>query len=218
MGGSESFIRYIILFLIVLIPLMYIGWNNDEPFRANSLDNPQWDYDILGNNNETNTFFTYEDANNYLRVSEFIGMVNKIKQIIINKLVDMGSQCQNMNGLEYDKLSENQITLSCHNDVAQIEEQIVLAITKYIIGYIQNKFKININPYQIIGDLMVHLNLLEAVVYPLMYSTLYTINGVQYVTPGKIKETVNNIDIKNVLYTTLSKRGIICIPDSDDHV
>lgn len=221
MNGSEGIITYIILVLIMVILFVYIGrkiFKKSELFRANSLDNPQWDTNILGNNNATNTFFTYQNENNYLNVSEFNEMVNRIKQIISNSLIGLGSQCQAINGLEFDKLVENQITLSCHNDVAQIQEQIILAITRYIIGHIQNKFGININPYQIIGDMMIHLNLLEAVIYPLMYSTLYTINGIQYVTQSKIIDTVNNLDIKNVLYTTLTKRGIKCIPDSDDHI
>lgn len=224
---TESIVPYVIFIFFVLFLCIIILLKNcnqtlgnpcgeTETFRANSLDSPEWDYEILGDNSATTTFFTYRNVDNYLRVAEFTEMINRIKQIITVTLIDLGKECQNMNGLEYDRLGEYQITLSCHNDVAHMEELVILAITRYIIGYVQNKFGININPYQIIGDMMQNLNLLEAVIYPLMYSTLYTVNGIQYVTESRIRETVDNLDIKNVLYTTLSKRGIVCIPDSDD--
>jgi len=158
MGLYETMILITTIFLIILL-----FTTRSEGFDQN--DENQYET----GNYPGDTFFTYQNTNNYLRVAEFTEMVNRIKQIIAETLQDLGKQCQGINGTEYDRLAENQITLSCHNDVGQIEEQIILGITRYVIGHIQNKFGININPYQIIGDMMTHLNLLESTVYPLMY-------------------------------------------------
>jgi hypothetical protein len=114
-------------------------------------------------------------------------------------------------------LDPHQLTLNCNNDVARMEQEIIHDMTMSVIKHISQKYQININPYQIIGDMAMHLNLSEDVLYPLMYSSLYTVHGIQYVTIEKIKDTVNhNLDVKDILYTTLGKRGIVIIPDHDD--
>ena len=71
----------------------------------------------------------------------------------------------------------------------------------------------------IIHDLMTHLNLLEKVIYPLQNSNLYTLHGIQYITVNSIKNIVtNNLVVKDVLYTVLSRRNITVINNNDGHI
>ena len=90
-------------------------------------------------------------------------------------------------------------------------------ITINTIFHVKQSHRVNLNPYQLIGDFMLHLNLLDNVIYPLMYSNLFTVHGVQYFNKNTLGEKVYfNLIIRDVLFTTLLRRGIEVIQDKDN--
>lgn len=191
-----------------------------ECFRANHMETDILDvtYDSL--KDDMITPHTHHHVKNYLSNRVFIGMVHEIRRIIINKLVQYGKICQNMHGDEV-KLADGKqaLSLACQNNPWEIEESIIMNIVEYLRSFIQNKFNINLNPYIVIHDLMRHLNLLEGVIYPLQFSGLYTVHGVQYMNENIVTQMVNtNLDVKNVLLSILGRRGITLLVDTDQHI
>jgi hypothetical protein len=190
-----------------------------ERYKANNINNTDVDFlDIITDNNFS--LQTHRNIVHRLNSSEFIDIVEQINVIISDKIIAYTKLCQGMNGddalLPNEKYSLN---LACHIDAWSIEEDIVKDITKYIIKYIKIKFNMNLNPYHIIHDLMRHLNLLEAIIYPLKYSGLYTVHGIQYTNEKYIRQKVDtHLDIKDVLYTTLTRRDIILFMDTDQQI
>ena len=152
-------------------------------------------------------------APQYMNNADFVKMVNNIKQIIVNTIVEYGAKCNDMNGYTFsDRLEQQQLTFTCYSDMNEIEENIILRITSYIIKTVKSLTNINLNPYYLVNIMKLHLGLKEGLVYPLGYSELYTKHGVQYFTKNMIISKVNtNLDINNTLFTIISNRGIVLL-------
>jgi len=155
----------------------------------------------------------YNMAPQYMNNTDFIKMVNNIRQIIINTVIEYGKNCNDMNGHTFsDRLEQHQLTFKCYSDMNEIEENIILRITTYIIKIIKSMADINLNPYYLVNIMKLHLGLKEGLLYPLGYSELYTKHGVQYFTKNMVSDKVNtNLDINNVLFTIISSRGIVLL-------
>lgn len=193
----------------------------DEPFKAHNLDNPETDLlDQIPDDDITSGKHTHYHIVNHLSAKETIDMMTDIKKIIVDKIVEYGTTCQQMNGDEVG-FSDGKINISlaCVSDPYAVEEDIVLEVTKYIRTVIKNKFNIDLSPYIVIADLLRELNLLEGVIYPSQHSHLYTVHRVQYTNRRIIEQIVNtNINVRHVLYTVLSRRNITLEIDTDQHI
>jgi hypothetical protein len=142
-----------------------------------------------------------------ISTKDFDQMTTMIKNIIYNDIINYAKTCSTMNGS--DGPEPNQMTLQCIADTMSMKDEITNHIAEYIIDQIGNKFNINLNPYQVIGDFMVNLDLINDVINPLLSSGLYTIHGIQYFDKNMLTNIISsNQDIQNVLYTTLQHRGI----------
>lgn len=221
---KNTYVQYIIIVFALLTMFIIIDryftscQEKYEQFRANNLNNPNIEL-LDTTHDDTFTPHTHHHVVHYLSVKEFTLMVKHIKNIIIKSIIDHAESCQQMNG--DDKLGDghHNRSLSCQTDPWGVEEEIVLKITQFIREHIKNKFNINLNHYHIIHDLMRHLNLLEAVIYPLRYSGLFTVHGIQYTSEKSIKQRVHfNLDVKDVLYTIITRRNISLLVDTDRHI
>ena len=142
----------------------------------------------------------------FLSPKEFNYMVSQIKIIIFYDIMNYAKVCADMNGS--DGPESNQMTIQCAEPTA-IKSEITNHVAEYIINTIRQKFNINLNPYQVVGDFMNNLDLIRDIIDPLLNTNIYTVHGIQYFD----KNMLNNIiysyqDIQDVLYTTLQKRGI----------
>lgn len=156
-----------------------------------------------------------ESPMKYMTTQEFDEMIAKIRKIVYQDIIKYSKMCSEMNG--DDGPQPNQMTLKCNTDPQGMQEDIVNHIAEYIIDHIKKTRGVNLNPYQVTGDFMIHLNLLEDVIYPLMYSDLYTVHGIQYFDKNILGEKVYyNLMIRDVLFTTLLRRGIEVIDDQDN--
>lgn len=162
----------------------------------------------------------FNNAPKYMLVSDFSNMVVIISDIVLDMLMEYGSKCQSADGyIVRDRIEEHQKTLSCYNDLVDIEERIILKITAFIYSYIDKKFGIKLNPYYSINLMKIHLNLLESILYPLAYSSLYTEHGIQYFNEKTARDLIHtNLRIHDVLFTIISSRGIILIENVDNIV
>jgi hypothetical protein len=207
-GENKTHLIIILIVLVIIICIVYVEPN--ENFKG-YFEDP--DIDLL----DINTDIMNNVGVQHLRATDFSEIVNEMKEIIFRKVIEYGELCKGTNGL--DILQKTQYSLGCYSDVAKIEDGIVMEISRYVIDYIKVKFNVNINPYQIVDDMKNHLELLETVIYPLSNTGLYTLYGEQYFTKSTIKRIINNdFLIKNVLYTTLSRRGIDVIIDDDKNI
>jgi hypothetical protein len=222
----ENKLIIIIVVLILLIFLIFCQNDNthllQHPFQHQNayeyeerfVANYDSDIDLFDINKDG-----YKLVDNYMTVTEFSKMTNQIKLIVSNEIIKYGKQCQAINGEEKDKIETQQLTLNCQNDVVGMEKDIIYAISNYVIDYIKNRYHIDINPYQIINNFYIHLDLKEDIIYPLLYSNLYTINGIQYFSKHMARKIVNeNLHIDDLLYTTITRRGIIVIIDDDKNI
>jgi hypothetical protein len=151
----------------------------------------------------------------YMSVSDFSDLLNQIRTLLVNKILEYSKNCQTMDG--YSGLEKNQLSLKCYTSDEELEEDLILNISKYIINFLKSRYNITVNPYSILGDMMSHLNLMEDVLYPLMYSDIYTLHGEQYFTKEKVIEDVYyNLKLKDLLQTVLTRRGILVVIDHDD--
>jgi hypothetical protein len=142
-----------------------------------------------------------------ISTKDFDQMTTEIKKIIYVDIINYANTCSSMNGS--DGPEPNQMTLQCISDTMSIKEDITNHIAEYIIDHISDKFNINLNPYQVVGDFMVNLDLINDVINPLLFSGLYTVHGIQYFDKNMLSKIISsNQDIQNVLYTTLQRRGI----------
>jgi hypothetical protein len=205
-------IPVVIVFFIVALYLL----SNKEGFRANNInikdvnvnmskpdyENPSLPYTSL---------YLDQNTRNVISKRDLTDIVDNVREIIINDLVKYGKICQEMNGDEVKMADGNYaLSLMCNNNPWEIEKEIVNNIVKSIRDIIQKRFNINMNPYLLYHDISRNLNLLEGVIYPLQYSGLYTIHGIQYINKDVIRNKVNrNLDIKDTLLTALSRRDII---------
>lgn len=228
----------IVLILCVIFIILIIAHNNtydnQEHYTANNLENIKRGLLVQDvNDNVPRTFVPFYKkgiqpgsdihkellALNYIDSSYGMLMIRDIHGIIIDKIIEYARACSDMNGA--DGMSDGKInmTLACVNDPYVLEEDTNYEIAKYIIRTIRKMFNITMTPYIVIADLMRHLNLLEAVIYPLQFSGLYTIHGIQYTNRNMIKRMVEtNLKVKDVLYTILSRRNIIIRVDTDQQM
>ncbi len=209
--GNILFILFVVI-IIIWIRIAYISNNTS--------------YDIIGE-----TFVDKIDDDNtdlleirledkllgpmrYISVYNFNKIVETIRSIVYRDLYVYSKKCATMNGDDGPETS--QMTLFCHNSINDIHEEIVSHIAEYVIDHIKSDYGVNLNPYQVTGDFMTQLNLLEDVINPLMYSNLYTVHGIQYFNEYMLEQKVYyNLKIRDVLYGTLLRRGIDVSPDID---
>lgn len=189
-----------------------------ENFSSNDILNS--DMTIMGNSlcssNSDDSFLINRKT---ITSETFVIMNDAIKDIVIDIIIEYANICKDMNGS--DGLGDNKstLTLSCNTDPWDMEEKIVEKITDYIKTEVYRLLEIDIDRLIIVHDLMKHLNLLENIIYPLQNSNLYTVHGIQYITVNNIKNIVMyNLEVKDVLYTILSRRNITVINNSDKHI
>lgn len=240
--SSYSEYRNIFIVIIVLVIIFAIYQSTRNSFNESmcSINN---DIKIINNqnynkNNNLEGFLKKSDCSNgkcedtslleignnlllspvhYISVNNFNSMVIDLHSLIVASLKDQVATCKDMNG--DDGLEKTHMTFNCINDVEGIQDVVINRLAAYIIEYIKYVYKINMNPHLIISDFKNNLNLLEAVIYPLVYSNLYTINGIRYFTNYMLMDKVaNNLKLSDVLLTTLQRRGIDVLPDTDNHL
>lgn len=154
----------------------------------------------------------------YMNTNEFNYLIDNIKDICYNTIKKEVSICNDMGGNSSHSLEKYQMTFNCISDVKDIETNVINNISDYLIQYIKSRYKINLNQYAVIMDFKMNLELLENVIYPLLYSKLYTINGINYFNDQMLKNAVyNNLYVSDTLYTTLMRRAIDVKPDTDNH-
>jgi hypothetical protein len=226
MIDKNLLLSILVIILIVIIIYMMCGENKIEPLTANYLDEPEImllqkyneDLDDDDTSNPSKEKI-HKNAVNYFKVSEFTELVLDIKEKIAGMLINYGRTCREQNG--EDKLGdgEYELSLNCITNPQEIEDSILLEVFKIIHKYILDKYHINLNFHAVMFDLYNHLDLLEKGIYPLMYSELYTINGIQYTTQSKIINLVNtNLPVHDVLYTIISRRNIVLDMDTDQNI
>lgn len=200
-----------------------------ENFRANGLDNPVIDqgtgdnaYTLLnppfsagGQDTMSHRLIVHQVSN-----KELIGLITEIEAFISNTIIDQARTCQAMHGDEVQLHDGKRgLSLACVTDPYDLRDQIIDGIYEMIYQYVKSRFGINMNPYVVYHDLHMHLGLMEGVIYPLQYSGLYTVHGVQYTNEDWIRTKVHdNIDVRHVLFTVLSRRNIEIEVDTDQHV
>jgi len=203
--------------------------SNIEHFRANGIDNPvidqgAWDnsYTKLnpplsagGKDTMSQRLIVHQISD-----KEFIALITEIKAYIANTIIDQAQTCQAMHGDEV-KLHDGKrgLTLACVTDPYALEKQIIDGVYEMIYQFVKSRFNINMNPYLVYHDLHMHMGLMERIIYPLQFSGLYTVHGVQYTNKDWIRTKVHdNLDIRNVLFTVLSRRNIEIEVDTDQQV
>jgi hypothetical protein len=204
--------------IIILVLLIINTYYRYEGFNANELSNS--DIATLGKSlcsstNDDNILINRKT----ITADMFVTMNETIKQIVIDMILDYANNCKGMNGSDGIGNNDTILTLACNTDPWSMEHNIVLKITDYIKDEISRLLHINMNKLIILHDLMRHLNLLEQVIYPLQNSNLYTLHGIQYITVNSIKNIINNnLRVKDVLYTVLSRKNINVINNNDEHI
>lgn len=171
----------------------------------------------------------------YISVDNFNKMITDLRFLIIASLKQQANMCNDMNGADtlpafFPPTRENpnvkgskpqitHMTFNCVNDIESVQDIVINQISTYIIEYAKFAYNINMNPQLIIKDFTNNLNLMDNVVYPLLYSRKYTIQGINYFTNRMlIDKVVNSLELQNVLITTLQRRGIELLPDSDNYL
>lgn len=206
--------------------------NNNEPienFTANGIDNPvidqgTWEnaYTLMnppltagGKDTMSQRLIVYQVSD-----KEFIALVTQIKGLIANLIITYAKTCQDMHGDEV-KLHDGKraLTLACVTNPYDLQEKIIDQVYEMIYQFVKSRFNISMNPYMVYHDLNMQLNLMEGIIYPLQFSGLYTVHGVQYTNEDWIRNKVqDNLDVSSVLMTTFSRRGIEIQVDTDQQV
>ena len=200
----------------IYIDRSYDYTNNSYDFFTANLDP---NIDLLKIPQDATNNYEEKLVNNYMSVSEFTHMIHVLKRILVAVLVKKGQGCSDMTGEEKEAQLPQQLSLACYTDAESIKEELIIVMTKYLIQYVKQRFKINLNPYQVINNFYVHLDLEEAIIDPLMYSQLYTMHGIQYYNEKLAKKIVDgNLHLNDVIFTTLQQRGIEVIIDNDQHI
>lgn len=216
-------ITIIIIFLVIVILIAYsYGANcsvnsieNQERFGVNKADCSDakcQDTSLLeiGNN-------LLLPPTHYISTDNFNKMVIDLRALIITTLRDQARMCSGMNG--DDGLEKTHLTFNCINDIEGVQDIVTNRIATYIIEYAKYVYNINMNPQLIISDFTNNLDLLESVIYPLLYSRRYDVHGINYFTNEMlVDKVVNGIKIQNVLISTLQRRGIELLPLTDNHI
>jgi hypothetical protein len=206
--------------------------NTDSPienFRANGIGNPvidqgTWDnaYTLLnpphsagGKDTMSHRLIVHQVSNR-----ELIALITEIKAYIANTIIKFAKTCQNMHGDEVQLHDGKRgLSLACVSDPYALKDQIIDGVYEMIYQFIKSRFNINMNPYVVYHDLNMHMGLMERIIYPLQFSGLYTVHGVQYTNEDWIRNKVHdNIDVRHVLFTVFSRRNIEIEVDTDQHV
>jgi transcriptional regulator NrdR family protein len=196
-----------ILIIIFLITIIII-----TKFCANEKFNNENFYSEINHD--------YKLSPHHIKTSEFNRMISEINYITYKSIYNMAYSCLEMNGNGKPShyFGNQNITLQCYNDDQEISNNVINKIHDYIQDKIKEYTNVNIQSSIIYHDLHKNLNLKQKIIYPLKYSGLYAKHKIQYVTSDMIKNTViKNIDIKNILMTIISRRGIVLVNDSDNH-
>lgn len=206
--------------------------NNDdapiENFQASAVGNPvidqgTWDnaYALLSPPRTAGgkDSMSHREIKNQVPNTEFLDLITVIKTMISDKLISYAETCQEMHGHEAKpRLGDGKraLTLECVSDPYALQDEIIRDTYELIYTYIKDKFGINLNPYSVHHDLHMHMNLMEGLIYPLQYSGLYTVHGVQYTNSDWIRNKVqNDIDVRHILMTVFARRNIEVEVDTD---
>jgi hypothetical protein len=200
-----------------------------ENFRANGIGNPvidqgTWDnaYTLLnppitagGKDSMSQRLIVHQVSN-----KELIALITEIEAYISNTIIKFAKTCQDMHGDEVQLHDGKRgLSLACVTDPYALKDQIIDGVYEMIYQFVKSRFDINMNPYVVYHDLNMHMGLMEGVIYPLQFSGLYTVHGVQYTNEAWIRTKVHdNIDVRHVLFTVFSRRNIELEVDTDQHV
>jgi hypothetical protein len=200
-----------------------------ENFRANGIDNPvidqgTWEnayaklnppFTAGGDDTMSHRLIVHQVSN-----KELIALITEIEAYIANTIIDQARTCQDMHGDEVQLHDGKRgLSLACVTDPYNLRDQIIDGVYEIIYHFIKSRFGINMNPYVVYHDLHMHMGLMERIIYPLRFSGLYTVHGVQYTNEDWIRTKVHdNIDVRHVLFTVFSRRNIELEVDTDQHV
>lgn len=188
------------------------SWKDPYLQKAECSDTHCEDTKLLKLNHEL-----LEHSDRYMTVDEFNKVIMDLQSLTVSSLKDQVSACSDMNGA--DGWEKKHMTFECMDDVEGIEDDVIDRLTAYMIEYGKAIFGINLNPIIVFRDFKVYLNLLEDIIYPLMYSNLYTVNGIQYFTePMLVEKVVHNLKMLDTVYTILQRRGIEVLPTNDHDI
>lgn len=200
-----------------------------ENFTANGIDNPvidqgTWEnaYALMnppltagGKDTMSQRLIVYQVSD-----KEFLTLVTEIKGLIANIIVSYAKTCQDMHGSEV-KLHDGKraLTLACVTNPYELQEKIIDQVYEMIYQFVKSRFDIHMNPYMVYHDLNMQLNLMEGIIYPLQFSGLYTVHGVQYTNEDWIRNKVqDNLDVPSVLMSIFARRGIEIQVDTDQQI
>lgn len=219
----------------------YAGNDKLETFQANGIGNPcidqgTWENAFAALNPPLSAggkdTMSQRLILNQVPTTEYMALVTEIKTAIANKIIDYATTCQEMHGpvakqgpmsgpSNYPAIlhdGKKGLTLACVTDPYDLKNKIIDDVYEIIYKYIKSKFDINMNGYAVYHDLNMHLNLMEGIIYPLQYSGLYTVHGVQYTNERWIRDKIRtDINVKDTLLTVLSRRNIELEVDTDRH-
>jgi hypothetical protein len=231
----NAILVYILAILVVYLIYIYLSrygipsigsiFGYKESFSGNMLEN-----DVIDNGTMTDNYTKLSESSSTLSHdlipaqvpnAVFMDMVTGIKHIISKKIIKSAESCRTMNG--EDGMNQNNvlrkgktITLQCVPDLHGLGNMIMKDIYAFIDTITRERFNVKLDPALVLHDLHRNLNIMEAVLYPLKHSNLYTVHGIQYTTEDRIKKMVySNIQVKDVLYTILTRRGIEIMNDTD---
>jgi hypothetical protein len=124
-----------------------------------------------------------------------------------------------MGGSGDDAMIPQQMTFNCIDDLESVKNIIIENIALYIEKFIKKRYQITMNPILVVIDFKNDLNLLEDLIYPLVYTRRYTMQGINYFTDQMLRDKVYyNLKINNVIYTTLIRRGIDVLPINEEDI
>jgi hypothetical protein len=225
----------------------YLADDKLETFQANGIGNPcidqgTWENAFAALNPPLSAggkdTMSQRLILNQVPTTEYMALVTEIKTAIANKIIDYATTCQEMHGpvakqgpmsgpvvkqgpSNYPAIlhdGKKGLTLACVTDPYDLKNKIIDNVYEIIYKYIKSKFDINMNGYAVYHDLNMHLNLMEGIIYPLQYSGLYTVHGVQYTNERWIRDKIRtDVNVKDALLTALSRRNIELEVDTDRH-
>lgn len=213
---DNTLVLMIIIVLACLTVMIFFepqyGRKVSEDFESNY--NPKLDLLMIQKDNKLQSPYRF------ISVAQFNKMIDSIRQIIHDDVIDFTKVCTDMNGdAGIGEQNDQRMTLLCYDDTIAVENTIITHICDFIIDHIKAQYGINMNPYLVFSDFKVNFNISEDILYPLTDSTLYTVHGVRYFTEPMLNNLISqNLSVKNVLYATLLRRGIDVNPDSDNHI
>lgn len=213
----------ILIFIIILIALFISDCgtiNRNEDFNVGKVecaDSYCEDTTLMSTHNMNGNLLL--DSYRYISVNDFNVMVQSLREIVVATIKKQVSVCKDMGGSGDDKTIISQMTFNCINDLESVQDEVIDEIAKYVAKFIKKLYGFNINPLLVVMDFKNDYDILEELIYPLVFTGKYTIQGMQYFTENMLRYTVyTDQELVNALYTTLIRRGIDVLPINDEHL